>query len=312
MSPSLGQCVKCHKKRRGRYTQPHGSRSVQMWHCYVCLPEGQGNDEGPTPPTTAVDVYTPVAKKKGKLATTTGDNLGLDALKAKAAAYGGTVLEDAKALELVTAEDFKLADILLGEVGTRQKGWGSIWTLFYDISLRKVREGLEAAYELNRSVTKPMEEAEKVIKAKMKVWRRGEDERIAQADRKRVDEAQQLEAQIEQTEARIQTTTKPLLRTMLMGNLSNLQDKQAEVFSNTPERVETAHSEERERKRPAVTNLMLFATAVHVGQLKGNEQLHIDLAEALEGVLRKQKKGGADIYTWPGVEEVSEWEIAKK
>ncbi len=216
------------------------------------------------------------------------------------------ILPKLEGLEVVDEESYQVADELIGQIRQRRKGWEPIWGAIQERMIKPLRETLEGAYSINRDVDGALEKAEKQLKGKMADYKDKERLRIAAENRKRDEDAERLQAQIEETKRKLEDA-RGSVKGVLTRNLNRLDSQQQAVMETVPLPVLGTNSSDRVVKVLTVTNLPEF-----VKFLDPNEPMYMPILNAINSVLRSEGRTNerkAEMAQWPGVELVDRTQI---
>lgn len=293
------RCVLCKKTKTGRFTRRRDAASggwdqgmqLPAWYCWVCLPAGQGRDEGDETvaqkKATVIDVV-PEVKGKAELVKTqqevltTGAEIKLEALEVRS---------------IKTEVDYIKADAVLGKIRLARKTWGVVWDRILEKSIKPIREGLDELYALNRGVDGPLDLMETTIKQEMKAFKVRELEAINAAKRKQEQEAARLQREAEEKERQAAAARTPQMRGKLTAAAEKLTT-QAEAVKETPLRmaVQTASSSTRSKKAWRVDDMAKFIAAVADGTLP--EDALMVCKTSMDQYFKNDPEG---MEVWPGV-----------
>lgn len=219
-------CTDCRKKKPGRYTRLKGSSgrghekgmTVPNWHCWSCLPAGQG--AGETEETTA-----PI--KPGATAVVVSPQV------VKAKEEGATIIGPLQAevveMRVDDAESYLAADQILGRIQTARKTWGARMERI----IRPIRQGLDEIYALSRDVDKPLAAMEALVKGRMTDYKLEEARQLAVIKR-----AQELET------ARLEQELAAKLEKEQNARTKQMRERLAEARLKVQEKLEVAQAEE--------------------------------------------------------------------
>lgn len=259
------KCKTCKKARKGRYTQI-GRDNVAEFYCYQCHPEGQGRDEE-TPdatPKTKADIY----REQGLALTR-------------------PVLTLTEGLEVVDEPSYLMADEVLGKVRAARKGWGGMWAIIQDRSIKHLRQALEGLYSVNREVDGPLEAAEKAIKKSMADYKTLEARRLQQAREQAEREERERIRKIEELSRQAEQAKTPQAKATLTRQVDRLEVEQERAeLQPLAVPVQGAHSSTRLVKVPRIVDLSDFAAGIASGAVPEDE-VRVLLEEWLARVYRR-------------------------
>jgi len=302
-------CVLCKKTRAGRFTRRQDAGSggwsqgfqLPLYYCYTCLPQGQGRGEEildtpvhneeetvtkkPTlvPPSMAKRVLTPPPTPVNK---TEGLSL-ITPLKPLVAQLGRIESED----------DYKTADGIFGRIKQARKTWKA---KMYGTPAKlgpipSVRAGLEALYELNREIDRPLEELENQVEKEMKAFKLRELRALqeAEAERQRKEqEAIEALAELERKKALLKT---PAARAKVQEQMEEIAETITEAEAPA-EKVKGQASEDRSFKTPKVDDMLSFCAGIAEGLIPVEcVQLMISKVQAA------YRLDPEKVAEWPGV-----------
>lgn len=225
-------------------------------------------------------------------------------VKAEGLALVSPFKSDIEDLTIEGDEDYQKADYLLSRVGGAIKTWEAKMEKI----IRPVRQGLDASYELRREVLAPMQELDKMIREKMRVFKVEERRVLLLAENKRLAEEQRLKDEAAAKERAAQTAVTPQLRGRLAAQAERLTE-QAHVVAaqETPAPVQAARSSERVPEKVRVHDLGLYIQGILDGTIEP-EAVTVD-----QVWLNKQwKEKPEEVLTWPGVEKYEDLQIVRR
>lgn len=223
------------------------------------------------------------------------------------------ILKELEGLEVVDEPSYLEADAMLGKVRNSRKTWATIWSAIDTRIVKPLRESLDGAYAINREVDRPLEQAEKAIKLKMGAYKEAEARQIAAADREREQEAERLQAEIEDAARKEDAAKSPVMKRRMAMQREILEGQQQEVIETVALPVIGSAATTRVVTYPVVVNLQQLAVALLVGTLSKKESgMRARVIDAVNAVLKAEARTAerkAEIAAWPGCELKSETQI---
>lgn len=317
-APDTYQCVQCGKTRAGRFTRRKtgaaGSwtqgdsqrRSIPNWYCYTCLPLGEGRDEEGQVPTKP-EKSSPGAASQAPQPV----SMNIQKAQQQGLALANPIVQQLSGMTITTAEEYLAADQLLGRVRNARKQWGSIWQQFYTRVVQPQKQALDGMYAINREIEKPLEDGEKKLKGLMADYKTEERRLLEEANRKRDEEAQEVQAQIERTQAKL-ATARGSAKAVLSNNLNRLENQQQTIMEDVPLPVLASNSTERTIKVLKLNNLVRLAEYLASDEVDPQDFAAAAVLEAVEQALQKAGKTQAEkerLAQWPGVSLVDQPQI---
>lgn len=193
-----------------------------------------------------------------------------------------TLESEVNELEITDDTLYSYADGLLGRVQQARRSWGNIWGRIHARTIKPINDGMEALYELNRDIDRPLETLEKKVKGAMKGYKIDEQKRIAEAQRQKDEAANKLRLEAEAKQRQIETARTPQLKGKLAAAVVKLeQEAEAVAQTETPAPVQATHSgtryipkwrfittdEEMESPDPVPASFRLFLQAIIDGKI---------------------------------------------
>lgn len=181
--------------------------------------------------------------------------------KAEGAKLINPLKEQADELTVETAEDYTIADELLGRIRSARKVWeGKMETV-----LAPLRTAKTAADTLKREVDRPLMMLETDIKDKMLAFKR-EEQRLLDKARQEADAAtQKLTRKIEETATRETNARTQQMRDRLTIQRETLEEELGEVMAETPVEVKGTSSQVRKVKKWRAPDVLAIAKAIAAG-----------------------------------------------
>lgn len=223
----------------------------------------------------------------------------------KVKAEGLTIVSGVEArvqgLTITDSDDYLSADALLGFIQNARKTWkGKI-----EPAIRPIRQGLDALYELNRSMDRPLELAEAHVKRLMKDFKL-EEARQLQAEKDERDrlEREKLREAEERRRAAEQAAT-PQAKGRLLAQADRLEEV-AQAIAEQPTNTATAgsHSSDRRRKKVRIISHGALLKGILDGYVPG------DVVEVNQTRLNAYFKDDPEgMQAWPGVEVYDDIDI---
>lgn len=135
-------------------------------------------------------------------------------------------------LTIQTDEDYELADAVLGQINDLRKGWGKIWTVIQEKTIKPIRQGLEGLYEIDRRVEKPAEALAKRLRDKMTAYQREKLAIQQRQEQQEREERERLEREAERKRQQAEQAKTPQLRGRLESQATQLEEKATAVQSS--------------------------------------------------------------------------------
>lgn len=302
MATETYHCVVCKKNRPGRFTRvkepgtigkgwPSRGKGLPAWYCYTCLPAGSGSDETKDTPMPVKTPAPVVLAKMGDLSKTKQEGL----------AVVSPLQVQVDTLEVLTAEDYALADTLLARVRTARKTWNERMERI----IRPIRTGLDELYSLNREVDKPLMRLEESVKGQMKEFKLIEQREIAAAEQKKFEAVEKLRREAEEKQRQAEAARTPQVRGRLMVSSERLQQAAVVVEQQeTQAPVQAVSSSSRKLKVVKVKDILAFCGAIADGAIPH------DMIIVHPGPLAKAyKENPEEVAQWPGIEIVDDVQI---
>lgn len=292
MSRADPVCVQCGKKREGRWARPKGSAgyTVPNWWCYVCLPEGMGRgEEDEVPVKASPKPQVGLVRIDPTKVRTEGMQL-ITPLKA-----------EAQELEVVDAESYLVADQLLHRIIGVRKTWKDRMEKI----IRPQRQAIDALYELNRDVDRPLEAQETAVRHKMKTFKLEEQRQIQAAEQAQRAEQERLQREAEEAQRKAERAATPQMAGRLRAKAEAFLEKAEEVAQEeAPTPVIAASSTTRPKK---VVTLDSFEKVI-MGIADGD--IPLDCVEVNWKRIREYfKDDPAGVESWPGFKVIDDIQI---
>lgn len=317
-SPDTYQCATCGKVRAGRFTRRRSGaagswtpgdsqrRSIPYWFCYTCLPLGEGRDEEAQVPIKSEKVSHIQPSQAPQALSATIEREHRQGL-----ALANPLIQELGRLHVTTAEEYLVADQLLGKVRNARKQWGTIWQQFYTRVVQPQKAALDNMYAINREIEKPLEDGEKKLKTAMADYKTEERRLLEEANRKRDEEANRTEQLIAETQAKL-ATAKGSVKRVLNNNLERLENRQQAIMEDVPLPVLASNSSERTIKVLKVNNLLRLAQFLASDEIDPQDLAAQAVLEAVELAIQRAGRTQAEkerLSQWPGVSLVDQAQI---
>lgn len=204
--------------------------------------------------------------------------------------------EEVGGLAITSEDDYLRADTLLSDIARARKTWTAKLAPIRDPLKQAVsaaKQAQKAADDLFKEVDTPLDSLENKVRLSMKGYRQ-EELRLIQAKQ---EEQQRIQREIDraaEVEAYGRTSTQ---RAKATATREVLEEKQAEVFNDTPVPVQVEGSGARVSKkiRPSDPAKLLRFIA-------DNYDVLFDCAEVVQSALNKRFKDDPEgMASWPGV-----------
>lgn len=225
----------------------------------------------------------------------------LEHTRAQAISVSGLVLSQLDGLQVVTATDYAFADALLTRIRTAKIAVGDKLNPI----IRPIYEGLEALYALKRELEKPLDDGERLVKAKMKEYKLEEARQIRAADEERQRAAEKLREQAEEKERKEALAKTAQMRDRLAAQRIALERKAEEVEeAEVDGPVKAAGSRTRTVTTWRLTDKMTFL----LGAIEGT--IPLDAVSIVQPVITKALRDNPKLVaSWPGIEIVEDVQI---
>lgn len=281
-------CHTCQKRRMGRYTRKQGD-TIPYFYCFTCVPEGKGADETAVPPAKKL-LPTP--------------RVNVEATKEEGLSLVEDLRESLSGFQVETAEDFEAADVLLSKVTKARRTWKGRM----EGVIRPIRQGLDALYELNREVDKPLETMEKTIRRGMADFKLEEARLLAEATAQKEAEEERLRQEAEERRLAAERAATPQMRGRLEAAASRAEAKADEVATqSTPLPTIAEHSTSRPVKRVRVVDMVALCKGV------GEGYAPVEVVVVSQVALNRLLKDDPDmVAAMPGVEVYDDVEIVRR
>ena len=286
MAPKT-KCRACEKAHTGRYTRKVGD-TIPYFYCYACLPQGRGLDETPAPDQRRValsPVDIPATREEGLALI---QQFGPDVV--------GIVITD--------AEGYEAADTMLARISKARKGWGARMEKI----IRPIRQGLDAIYELNRDVDKPLEGMEKTIRRAMADYKLEEHRQLQAAEEQKRRDEEQRRLEAEEARLKAERAATPQMRGRLEATAAKKELEADRIaMQETPAPVIADNSTDRTVKKIRVVDEDAFYKGLGEGYIpRVCAPIH---QPALNKLLKDDPEGAAAM---PGVEVYDDVEIVRR
>lgn len=143
------------------------------------------------------------------------------------------VVKDLETLGIKTPEAYGAADALLYQIKSKRTWWKAL----IDQPIKKIREGLEALYMVNRTVDRPMEYAETAVKQAMKLYKIEESRRVQQEEAQRQADLEAIRREQEAIAQKQQAAQTSPMKARLAQKRAELEAQERHVATVAPEVV---------------------------------------------------------------------------
>lgn len=219
-----------------------------------------------------------------------------------------TIATEVQELEITGNEQYLYADSLLGRITEAKRNWAGVWNRIQERAIKPIRDGLEAMYEMNREVDKPLTALETSVKGKMKAWKIEEHRQIMAAAEKQRCEAERLEAEAREKERAAAAAKTPQMRGKLASAAERLTQQATAIAEQEPETPTMGHSSST-RKVPSwrIKDAAAFYTAI------GDGTLPMECALVNVPIMNRHfKEDPEGMQAWPGVEVFDDVQIVRR
>lgn len=262
-------CIICKKNRAGRFTRRNSGASgawtkgsLPAWHCWACLPKGQGRGESEEEAVTVTlpaKALAPVSPKMLLLDRKEGMDR-ISPLQLEVSELG---------ISLLTPTDYDSADAILGKIQTARKWWKSklYGTKTQPGPIPSIKSGLDMLYALNNEVDHPLAALEDGIKGRMKEYVRRKLLIEQQAERERLEAEQEAARQLEAAAAKEAAARTPAQKAKAAAMMEEAEEAYIETLTPVSEPVVVANSTTRVPKKPVVKDMLAFCKGISDGEI---------------------------------------------
>lgn len=262
-------CIICKKNRAGRFTRRNSGASgawtkgsLPAWHCWACLPKGQGRGESEEEAVTVTlpaKALAPVSPK----AILLDRKEGMDKIQP-------LQLEVSKlSATLSTPEEYEIADIYLGKIQSTRKWWKSklYGTKALPGPIPSIKSGLDMLYALNNEVDHPLAALEEGIKGRMKEYVRRKLLMEQKQERDRIEMEQRAARELEEAAAKEAAAKTPAQKAKAAVAVAEAEEAYIETLTPVTEQQVVANSTTRVPKKPVVKDLLAFCKGISDGEI---------------------------------------------
>lgn len=222
---------------------------------------------------------------------------GTEETKAKVLAVLPTLTQEVNELKVTDDKSYQYADALLGRIIASKKVWAPVWERLMEKTVQPIRSGLENLYAMNREIEKPHDALETKVKDIMKEFKTEEARQIAEANRKRDEEAARLQREADEKLRQAQQARTPQLKGRLEASAQRITEAATAVVEReAPQRVMGKASSTRTKKIPSVPDRKPFLRGILSGAIPDDCWV-IDAKRLVE----YYKEEPDVVKEWPGV-----------
>lgn len=249
-------CILCKKKREGRFVRPLTSPATALpaWHCFKCLPQGQGKGEDAAPAVaTAGRVSLTQPSRDEGMALITPLKADIQAL---------TVIE--------SDEQYQMADALFGRVKQARKQWKlrMYGTATKPGPIPLIRRGLDDLYQLNRDVDGPLAQLEAAIEQPMKQFMLAKFREQQEQERAKREAEEEAERTLQALLAKQDALKTPAAKERIQEQINEAEQSYIDVVSQPVEDLPAAISSTAKAKKvPRVVDLSAFIKGIVSGDV---------------------------------------------